>query len=135
MSDVAVDQLKHLFARRSPFNYRLIDLGRWPHNLHLLPAPAEPFVALTKAVWEAFPAFPPYEGRYADIVPHLSVAQGGTELLDEAELLLRSRVPTIGISAACTEISLIANTGTTWQEVARFRLGNSAPRTLNVAQS
>lgn len=119
----ALEDLNRLFRRFKPFDFRLAGVGRWPDNLHLLPMPRDPFVALTKAVWAAFPAYPPFEGRFADIVPHLSVAQGRSEFLDEAEPLLRAAVPSTGISAICAEVALIRNDGTAWEETCRFRLG------------
>lgn len=40
------------------------------------PEPDEPFRALTRAVWAAFPQCPPYAGRHGhDPVPHLTVGE------------------------------------------------------------
>ena len=116
------DQLKQLLARCKSFDFRLTKIGRWPDNLHLLPAPSDPFVALTRAVWAAFPAHPPYEGLFSDIVPHLSVAQGATELLDEAFPLLGQAIPASGIAGVCREVSLLALTGNSWEVTYRFPL-------------
>ena len=118
----SLDRLEQLFSRHDAFEYRLDGIGRWPDNLHLLPSPVEPFVALTKAVCAVFPTQSPYEGRFSDIVPHLSVAQGGTELLDEAEPLLRHAMPPSGIVGVCQEISLLVLTGSTWEVTYRFPL-------------
>src|SRR6266851_12557 len=41
--------------------------------LWLAPEPAEPFQALTDAVWRRFPDCPPYRGEHQDVVPHLTV--------------------------------------------------------------
>jgi len=41
----------------------------------LAPEPAEPFRELTKAVWQRFPDYPPYNGAYEDIVPHLTIGE------------------------------------------------------------
>jgi 2'-5' RNA ligase len=123
--DAIFDELRRLFARCARFEYRLVEVGRWPDNLHLLPAPSEGFVALTKAVWDAFPAYPPYEGRHTDVVPHLTVAQGPTDLLDEAEPLFRRTLPVNSILAVCEEVALFTNAGGTWQEATRFVLDSS----------
>lgn len=117
----SLDLLERLFSSRDAFEFRLTRIGRWPDNLHLLPLTAEPFVALTQAVWAAFPTHPPYDGRFSEIVPHLSVAQGGTELLDEAEPLLGQVMPPSGIAGACREISLLALTGSRWEVTGRCR--------------
>lgn len=118
----SLDLLGQLISSRDAFEFQLSRIGRWPGNLHLLPFPAEPFVALTRAVWAAFPNHPPYEGRFSDIVPHLSVAQGATELLDEAEPLLSQAIPPLGIAGVCREICLLALTGSTWEVTSRFPL-------------
>ena len=41
----------------------------------------------------AYPEFPPYEGAFDSIVPHLTVAEGGTEILDEAEADVAPQLP------------------------------------------
>jgi 2'-5' RNA ligase len=43
--------------------------------LWLDPEPAQPFRELTAAVWRAFPQHPPYGGAYADVIPHLTIAE------------------------------------------------------------
>lgn len=45
-----------------------------PPVLYLAPDPAAPFAALTRALVTAFPEHQPYEGRYPELVPHLTVA-------------------------------------------------------------
>jgi hypothetical protein len=122
-SSAVKEALAVLFLGFASFRYELEAVQRWPDNLHLRPEPAEPFIALTRAVWQAFPDHPPYEGRFPDVVPHLSVAQGPTTLLDDAEPLLRKRMKGTRIQAECTEVVLIEKRGGTWPEVCRFRLG------------
>ena len=38
--------------------------------------PTGPFRALTDGVYQAFPAFPSYEGQFGDVVPHLTIGDG-----------------------------------------------------------
>ncbi|HET9507180.1 MAG TPA: 2'-5' RNA ligase family protein [Gaiellaceae bacterium] len=52
-----------------------------PPTLYLVPEPAAPFAELTRALVAAFPAYPPYGGRYEEIVPHLTVATADAETL------------------------------------------------------
>jgi 2'-5' RNA ligase len=59
-----------------PFSYELAGVGRFPGVLYLAPEPAEPFVAMTQALWQRFPEHPPYEGRFEEIVPHVTLALG-----------------------------------------------------------
>ena len=67
--------------------------------LWLAPDPTTPFVALTRAVWSAFPAHPPYGGEFTDLTPHLTVAQrgpGGVPELRAIETEVRLGLP-IGV--------------------------------------
>ena len=54
-------------------------LDRFPGVLWLAPEPAEPFVLMTEAMVERFPAWPPYGGVYKSVIPHLTVAQASLE--------------------------------------------------------
>jgi 2'-5' RNA ligase superfamily len=51
-------------------------LGRFPGTLWLAPEPAEPFVEMTRSLLTRFPGHEPYGGEFAEITPHLTVAQG-----------------------------------------------------------
>ena len=56
--------------------------------LWLAPEPDRPFRALTTALHAAFPRYPPFGGRYLDVVPHLTIGDrppGGLVALEAAE--------------------------------------------------
>ncbi len=56
------------------FDFLLAEVAAFPDGvIHLEPDPLEPFAELTARLWEAFPGCPPYDGRYADVVPHLTL--------------------------------------------------------------
>ncbi|RHW24658.1 2'-5' RNA ligase family protein [Nocardioides immobilis] len=62
-------------AATTPFDYVLREVAELPDGfLHAPPEPVEPFVALTHALWEAFPQCPPYAGEY-DVAPHVTLDQ------------------------------------------------------------
>jgi len=66
--------------------------------LWLAPRPDEPFRALTRAVYAAFPGYPPYGGGLADVVPHLTIGDrppGGAADLLAAEASLRPGLPVL----------------------------------------
>ena len=57
-----------------PFDFTLEVVDTFPNGIvHLLPEPSAPFAALTARLWEHFPQCPPYAGRFADVVPHLTL--------------------------------------------------------------
>lgn len=63
-------------ADSEPFDFTLDAVTRFcGGSLNLVPDPAGPFAALTSRLWAAFPQCPPYEGRFADVVPHLTLDQ------------------------------------------------------------
>lgn len=106
IDDRLVDDLRALFAGHDPFSFELRAPRRFPGALYLAPEPAEPFLALIHAAARRFPDFPPYAGEIplASIVPHVTVAHGESELLDEAEAGVR---PSLPIPAFAREVVLL----------------------------
>jgi 2'-5' RNA ligase len=108
------------------FNYRLAKTQRFPVALYLAPEPGEPFSALTDGVFCAFPDYPPFDGKFATIVPHVTVAHGDEPLLCEIEVELRIALPAgAGIAARCTELVLIENSSGRWEQMQVFALGGT----------
>ena len=73
------------FQRFQPFEFGLEQVGRFPESLHLVPEPDEPFISLTEAIVREFPEYPPYGGKFTEIVPHLTVANRSAEFSAIAE--------------------------------------------------
>ncbi len=67
-------ELREFFAQFAAFEFTLPETRRFPAVLYLAPSPAEPFKALTQAVVERYPDYPPYGGEYAEVTPHLTIA-------------------------------------------------------------
>lgn len=58
-----------------PIDYVLRHVQELPNGfIQVAPEPAQPFAALTHALWDAFPQCPPYEGEYA-AAPHVTLDQ------------------------------------------------------------
>lgn len=69
-----LDRVGEIAARTSPFDFELTALGAFPDGtIRLLPEPSTPFSQLTRRLIAAFPQCPPYDGRFADPVPHLTL--------------------------------------------------------------
>ena len=98
--------------------------------VYLEPEPAEPFRALTRAVWAAFPDHPPYEGSYDEVTPHLTVGHaplGTPEDLRAAEAAL---LPMLPVRTTVDHVSVLAgretdpaDTSEPWRLVAELPLG------------
>jgi 2'-5' RNA ligase len=101
-----------------PFDLVFARLDRFPGTLWLAPEPSEPFVALTEAMVERFPDWPPYRGVFGTVIPHLSVAQAQldeTAQLVEPFLPLQSRVDAVVLYTSVDSVH--------WHEHATFDLG------------
>ena len=112
-------ELQALFAAAEPFSFRLERVERFPDGTAwLAPEPSEPFVALTEALVERWPDYPPYGGIHEEIVPHLTLAQGGPELLD------RILPPAEPIRSRAEEVLLLElGEDGVWRRRRTFRLG------------
>lgn len=121
MTDEAVDAVRHVLTRFSAFRFRLTKLERFPEGaVYLAPEPAEPFVRLTTELVDRFPAYPAYGGAYADVIPHLTVAQlPEVPTLDEFSDIRRS----LPIQCEAREILLmVENEDHQWDMRSRFAL-------------
>ncbi|WP_234439929.1 2'-5' RNA ligase family protein [Streptomyces bicolor] len=88
--------------------------------LYLVPEPDTQLRQLTEAIADRWPEAPPYGGRFAEIVPHLTIAQGqGDAVLEEIETDLAGRPP---FTSHVSSVELMVHDGTKWQEGASFAL-------------
>jgi len=128
-ADVDAGVLAQLAAIASSiprFQYRLTELRRFPVALYLAPQPDTGFAALTGAVYRDFPDFPPFEGKFPVVVPHVTVAHGDEPQLCEIEVELRIALASAGgVVARCEELVLIENSSGRWEEMRSFALGAS----------
>jgi len=93
--------------------------------LWLAPDPAEPFRALTAAVWHRFPGCPPYGGAHPDLVPHLTI---GTDRPAEVlESAARAVEPGLPITASVTAATLMHGSTEpgSWRTVAELPLARA----------
>lgn len=73
-TDADLDRVGEVVAAQSNFEVSFARVAAFPDGvLHLVPEPAGPFRRLTALLAAAFPETPPYGGRYAEVVPHLTV--------------------------------------------------------------
>jgi len=124
--DAGVLQTLRAIAHAVPsFNYRLRETRRFPVALYLAPDPDDSFSALTDAIFRAFPDYPPFEGKFATLVPHVTVAHADEPTLCEIEVELRIALAGAGVAARCSELILIENGSGRWEQMQAFALGAS----------
>src|SRR5262249_13348380 len=89
-----IGELRAMFGDHPPFAVRFERCRRFVDALYLAPAPDRPFRALTEAVAARWPEAPPYEGRFAEVIPHLTVANDREpEVYDEVETAVAAQLP------------------------------------------
>lgn len=67
-------RIAKIVAATPTFEFALEQVDTFPNGIvHLVPEPEEIFRELTAALWRAFPAYPPYAGRFPDVRPHVTL--------------------------------------------------------------
>jgi 2'-5' RNA ligase len=123
ITDAVLRQAQQALAGVPAFGFSLATVARFAATAYLAPEPAGPFIALTQSLAHQFPAYPPFGGAHADIVPHLSVANGDAHEADAAERALVAAVQAHGpIRSRCTHVTLLGNAAGRWQKLHDFAL-------------
>jgi 2'-5' RNA ligase len=69
-----VAEVAHITEAADPFDVQLAQVGEFPDGvLYLRPEPDGRLRELTSRLVAAFPCYPPYGGRYGDVIPHLTL--------------------------------------------------------------
>ncbi len=71
----ALVHLREIAAAVDPFTFAFTRVAEFPGGIsHLRVSPEDPFVALTRAIEQRWPASPHYGGAFDEIVPHATLA-------------------------------------------------------------
>ena len=123
LTDDDLARATETFQRFRPFEFRLEQVDRFPESFYLVPEPDEPFISLTEAVVREFPEYPPYGGKFTEIVPHLTVANRSAELSGIAEAELLAIMKDLGpIHAIGNVVELYENSSGHWRWAHSFPL-------------
>lgn len=116
--------LRDLFSKTASFEVSFTGPKRFPGVLYLSPEPDELFRCLTEKVTEQFPDALPYGGKFADIVPHLTIANGcDSQQLDSIEADFRRQANTrLPLRSTVKEATLLDNQSGRWQARHHFLL-------------
>jgi len=114
--------VQEVLAKFEPFSYELVRVERFPRVLYLAPEPAEPFIAITEALWRRFPDHPPYGGAFDVVVPHVTLVLG-----DEPVGLADFVAQRLPVSGKVDNVELRREDATgRWTVAERFVLGHGA---------
>ena len=123
LTDSDLARATDTFQRIQSFEFRLEQIDQFPESLYLVPEPDEPFISLTEAIVREFPEYPPYGGKFTEIVPHLTVANRSAELSAIAESELLGIMKDLGpIHAVCNVVELYENSSGYWRWAQSFPL-------------
>jgi len=106
--------IEEVVAGHEAFDYELISVETFDDgHVYLAPSHAERFVALTDSVARRWPDYPPYEGAFETVVPHVTVSEQPLELA--LELPIRARADAVTL--------IEEQTDGRWLSRRRFPLG------------
>ena len=118
-----LERIAEVARANGPFDYRFSRTAWFGDDvLYLAPDDPASFRDLTGRLWEAIPAYPPYGGQFADVVPHLTIGDGaGRYALLDADMSVRAYGPVTG---RAERLTLMAQTrGGRWSYRGRWMLG------------
>jgi 2'-5' RNA ligase len=114
-------ELAAVAGTHPPFDVQFRRVGRFPGVAYLVPEPAEPFARLTEAVMTRYPGYPPYEGLFDEIVPHLTLADSADGPLDR---ILGDALSALPLERRAAMIEVLAeDRGGRWRTRWRIPLG------------
>ena len=90
------EELARLFRAFRAFDFILDRIERFDEGVVWLhPEPSQPFADLTAAVWRRWPDYPPYEGVFEVVIPHLTVSETSIEFDIDLPIAARAREVTL----------------------------------------
>jgi 2'-5' RNA ligase len=110
LTEADLDAVGRLAEDWQPFEVRFAEFRAFADaDVHYLaPEPADPFLALTQDLCTAWPEYPPYEGAFPEVVPHLTVAVGvNAEQAAEFRAAIEALLPVRTIAAELTVIEVL----------------------------
>jgi 2'-5' RNA ligase len=102
-----IDALRNVCASIPAFPFSFTEVRRFPATAYLHPDKSERFAQITRTLAKAWPDYKPYGGAFADIIPHLTIADRvDEETLNAVDNSLRPHLP---IKCVAREIWLLTS--------------------------
>lgn len=113
-----VEELQFFFERVDPFTLDFTAVGEFPEVVYLAPEQADEVQHLIGALVRRWPECPPYNGLFADVVPHLTVVDTpDAALRDRARAAVEAGLP---VRSTAREASLWVHDDAGWRQLAVF---------------
>jgi hypothetical protein len=125
LDDALERRLAALLEGQAAFDFSLARVAGLTDGVVLVPEPADPFVALTRLLWDEWPECPPFGGVYDVVAPRLTVAHDpGPADRSAIQAAIGPRLP---LAARAAEVLLVEeDEGGALLERRRFALGGPA---------
>lgn len=124
VDDAVLSRLEAAAKRVRPFDAEFDDFGWFAdHVLWLAPSHPEQFGSLIRQMTNAFPECPPYAGAFDQVVPHVTIGEGGeVDPLHAATDAIRPQLP---LKVRIKSLSLMVGSQEpgSWRVVERVALG------------
>jgi 2'-5' RNA ligase len=124
LSDSLIGNVRSFFADQEPFEFTMERIETFPPAVvYAAPEPAGPLRDCTYAIHARFPDWPPYEGAFAEVIPHATLGEGidAGNVRREIERRLAGELPR-SYSIDCATL-LEEFEPDRWRERERFPLG------------
>jgi 2'-5' RNA ligase len=95
LTDAVLAETRSFFAARQSFELELTRLATWPTVLYAVPEPDAALRECMKALYAQFPAWRPYGGMHAVVVPHATLGEDvdAAHIYPEVERRLAGYLP------------------------------------------
>lgn len=121
--DGELPALRALCAGLDPFVVSFVRTARFPRVLYLAPEPAQPFIALTRALMASWPQVKPYAGEHRQVVPHLTVTTARPSRVFDA--VAQALEPQLPVTVLIESAQLYLFDGRRWTEHATLAFGGA----------
>lgn len=125
ISSEVINKLSVLLRSIKKFPFTLSKINTFPGVIYLEPDPREKFIEITKKVVALFPENPPYEGKYHQINPHLTLGHEFKKNIDinnVKRLIMDTMSNKLPIKAVCRNIFLMEKNAEHWNLKYEFLL-------------
>ncbi len=123
--EITLEQIEKLrdILNIEKFSFTLSKINTFPGVVYLEPTEREKFISLTMKIFNAFPNYPPSEGKFLpDIVPHLTVGHELGGRFDKCLLEAKSIESRLPIEAIAKEAFLMTSLNGEWTVREKFTL-------------
>lgn len=105
------------------FDFKLEKIMTFPGVVFLEPTNKDKFIEITRMIWDNFPDYPPFEGKYLpEINPHLTIGHDMGDKFESCLAEANKLEKKLPITARAEEILLLTSNEGEWVIRERFQL-------------